>query len=46
VLGSDGQPQPQWSGPDSLHLNRRGYARWIERLKPWVDAHGNPATHD
>jgi lysophospholipase L1-like esterase len=40
MLGEDGQPQPQWFGPDGLHMNRRGYALWIERLKPWVEAHG------
>ena len=46
MLGKDGQPQPQWFGPDGLHMNRRGYALWVERLTPWVDAHGKPATHD
>ncbi len=46
MLDEDGQPQPQWFGPDGLHMNRRGYALWIERLKPWVEAHGKPAAHD
>jgi lysophospholipase L1-like esterase len=46
MLGEDGQPQPPWFGPDGLHMNRRGYALWVERLTPWVDAHGKPATHD
>ena len=46
TLGKDGQPQPPWFGPDGLHMSRRGYALWVERLTPWVEAHGKPATHD
>ncbi len=46
MLGKDGQPQPPWFGPDGLHMSRRGYALWVERLTPWVEAHGKPATHD
>jgi lysophospholipase L1-like esterase len=44
MLGPDGQPQPRWFGPDGLHMNRRGYALWIERLKRWVEAHGKSAA--
>src|SRR5574337_1278033 len=33
MLGEDGQPQPQWFGPDGLHMNRRGYALWVGLLK-------------
>ncbi|MBE1162070.1 SGNH/GDSL hydrolase family protein [Dyella acidiphila] len=40
MLGSDGQPQQKWFGPDGLHMNRSGYLLWIGLLKPWVDAHG------
>ena len=39
MLGADGQPQPKWFIEDGLHMNRMGYALWIDMLKPWVDAH-------
>jgi lysophospholipase L1-like esterase len=39
MLGTDGQPQQKWFGPDGLHMNRSGYELWIGILKPWVDAH-------
>jgi hypothetical protein len=38
MLGQDGQPQPQWFIADGLHMNRRGYALWVEVVKPWLDA--------
>ena len=43
MFGADGQPQPKWFGEDGLHMNRRGYALWIDRLKPWLDAHAGAA---
>ncbi|GLQ90670.1 SGNH/GDSL hydrolase family protein [Dyella flagellata] len=40
MLGADSKPQPRWFIEDGLHMNRTGYALWISKLKPWVDAHG------
>ncbi|RDS81641.1 hypothetical protein DWU98_10455 [Dyella monticola] len=40
MLGADGQPQWKWFVADGLHMNRTGYALWINLLKPWVDTHG------
>ncbi len=38
MLGRDGQPQPQWFIADGLHMNRKGYALWIDVVKPWLEA--------
>ncbi|GGY30847.1 hypothetical protein GCM10008098_25590 [Rhodanobacter panaciterrae] len=38
MLGQDGQPQPQWFIADGLHMNRKGYALWIDTVKPWLEA--------
>jgi lysophospholipase L1-like esterase len=40
MLGADGQPQPKWFIQDGLHMNRMGYALWIDKLRPWVDRYG------
>jgi lysophospholipase L1-like esterase len=40
MLGADGQPQPKWFIQDGLHMNRVGYALWIDKLRPWVDRYG------
>ena len=40
MLDPNGQPQPKWFIQDGLHMNRTGYALWIDKLRPWVDAHG------
>ncbi len=38
MLGLDGQPQLQWFIADGLHMNRKGYALWIDVVKPWLEA--------
>ena len=42
MLGPDGQPQPQWFGPDGLHMNREGYALWTRVVRGWLDAMVQP----
>ncbi|MBN8482432.1 MAG: hypothetical protein J0L88_12690 [Xanthomonadales bacterium] len=34
MLAGDGQPREDLYGPDRLHMNRAGYALWIERIAP------------
>jgi lysophospholipase L1-like esterase len=38
MLDKDGQPQPQWFIADGLHMNRKGYALWVDVVKPWLEA--------
>ncbi|OOG60820.1 hypothetical protein B0E47_01530 [Rhodanobacter sp. B05] len=37
MLGTDGQPQAKWFIGDGLHMNRTGYALWIDIVRPWLD---------
>jgi lysophospholipase L1-like esterase len=37
MLGSDGQPKPDWFVADGLHMNRSGYVLWTGIVRPWVD---------
>lgn len=34
MLDARGQPREDLFGPDRLHMNRAGYAMWIERIAP------------
>ncbi|HET6431653.1 SGNH/GDSL hydrolase family protein [Dyella sp.] len=43
MLGPDGQPLPDWFGPDGLHMNRRGYALWARIVTPWLRDHAPAA---
>lgn len=36
MLLADGKPDPSLFLEDLLHMNARGYARWQERLKPYL----------
>lgn len=36
MLGSDGQPQPEWFGADGLHMNRQGYRLWTGLVRDWL----------
>jgi len=36
MLSPDGQPDPQWFGPDRMHLNEAGYRHWTQLLRPVV----------
>jgi lysophospholipase L1-like esterase len=36
LLGADGQPNAALFTEDKLHLNRAGYEKWVEILKPLV----------
>jgi lysophospholipase L1-like esterase len=37
MLGSDGQPKPDWFVADGLHMNRSGYVLWTGIVRPWLD---------
>jgi len=36
MLGTNGQPQPKWFGPDGLHMNRQGYRLWTGLVRAWL----------
>jgi lysophospholipase L1-like esterase len=37
MLGEDGKPKPDLYVADQLHLSRKGYERWIPRIRETVD---------
>jgi lysophospholipase L1-like esterase len=37
MLGEDGKPKPDLYVGDQLHLSRKGYERWIPRIRETVD---------
>jgi lysophospholipase L1-like esterase len=34
MLGADGQPRAELLGEDGLHMTRKGYELWIQKIKP------------
>ncbi len=36
MLDDKGQPRPELFKPDMLHMNEKGYAIWIEKLRPML----------
>jgi lysophospholipase L1-like esterase len=40
MLDADGKPRPELLREDGLHMNRAGYAIWIEALKPVLARYG------
>jgi lysophospholipase L1-like esterase len=34
MLGSDGKPRPELLGPDGLHMTRKGYDVWRDKVAP------------
>jgi lysophospholipase L1-like esterase len=43
LLAPDGLPDASLFGPDGLHMNARGYARWTAQVDAWLDALPIPA---
>jgi lysophospholipase L1-like esterase len=44
LLARDGLPDASLFGPDGLHMNARGYARWNSLVDGWLDQGEMPAA--
>ncbi|HNR90785.1 MAG TPA: SGNH/GDSL hydrolase family protein [Dokdonella sp.] len=42
MLDGEGRPREDLYGPDRLHMNRAGYAVWIERIAPVLKSASKP----
>jgi len=36
MLGADGRPKPDIFVTDRLHMNAKGYAIWVDAVRPYL----------